>query len=157
MKPRTATPILLCMQKLANAVLGLTLLTPIVSSAQPVPPINIWQTESCNCCKQWSNEMQNHGFLLNVHTVPDTTAYRRQLGIPDELASCQTAQAGPYALEGPVPVLDIIDLLQAQPDIIGLINPNREGPNPKEKTNSSTAKRTYILHKNGQATPLHPN
>lgn len=144
---------------MAKALLGLALLTPIVSPAQSVPPINIWQTESCHCCKQWASNMQNHGFQLNIQTVPDTAAYRRQLGIPDELASCQTAQAGPYALEGPVPVPDIIDLLQAQPDIIGLINPGKEAPNPntKAEAKTNTAKRTYILHKNGQATPLHPN
>lgn len=154
MNRKTSAPILLLTQKLAKATLGVTLLLmPIVSPAQTTPVITIWQTESCHCCKQWASEMQNVGFQLSAHTVSDTFAQRRQLGIPDELASCQTAQAGPYALEGPVPVADIIDMLRAQPDIIGLVNPTKEAPNPKTNANN----RTYILHKNGQATPLHPN
>ena len=161
MNPTTRDSTLLRRQTMLKALLGMALLAPIVSPAQPVPPINIWQTESCHCCKQWAQEMQSHGFQLNIQTVPDTTVYRRQLGIPDELASCQTAQAGPYALEGPVPAQDVIDLFRHQPDIIGLINPTKEELPPKAKSKkdsaSSTAQRTYILHKNGQATALHPN
>ncbi|MFV9474927.1 DUF411 domain-containing protein [Advenella sp. RU8] len=161
MNLKTPLRILLLRQNLAKIILAMALLAPIVSPARSLPPITIWQTEGCNCCKHWANEMQSVGFELNINTVPDTTAYRRQLGIPDEMASCQTAQAGPYALEGPVPVADIIDMLMAQPDIIGLINPtkNASPSKPKTKTNTDTpkVKRTYILHKNGQATPLHDN
>lgn len=161
MNPTTYDFILVSRKTMLKTLLCMALLAPIVAPAQSVPTINIWQTASCNCCKQWAQEMQHSGFHLNIQTVPDTTMYRRQFGIPDELASCQTAQAGPYVLEGPVPARDVIDMLQSQPDIIGLINPTLQAQSPKAKTKNSvptnTAQRTYILHKNGQATHLHPN
>ncbi|NLY65870.1 MAG: DUF411 domain-containing protein [Alcaligenaceae bacterium] len=145
--------ILFLSEKLPATALGIALLQPIVTPAQTLPPVTVWQAPNCGCCKNWAADMQKYGFQLEIYSVPDTTPYRRQLGIPDEMASCQTATVGIYALEGNVAAIDVISMLQAQPDILGLVTP---GTVRLGKNTDSRPQHTYILSKYGQAMPLHP-
>jgi len=48
---------------------------------------------------------------------------RRASGIPDDAASCHTAQIGGYAIEGHVPIETIRRLLRERPNIAGLTVP----------------------------------
>ena len=50
-------------------------------------------------------------------------AKKRELGLPDELASCHTAVVGGYVVEGHVPAADIKKMLTEKPAIAGLAVP----------------------------------
>ena len=48
---------------------------------------------------------------------------KERLGVSGDLASCHTAMAGPYVIEGHVPAGDIQRLLTEQPAALGLTVP----------------------------------
>lgn len=60
----------------------------------------------------------------------DRAAYRADLGVPDEVASCHTAIVDGYALEGHIPVGAIVTLLEDRPDAVGLALPGMPGDSP---------------------------
>ena len=61
---------------------------------------------------------------------PDRAAYRAEVGVPDEAASCHTAIVNGYALEGHIPVGAIERLLQDSPDAVGLALPGMPTDSP---------------------------
>lgn len=61
---------------------------------------------------------------------PDRAAYRAEVGVPDEAASCHTAIVNGYALEGHIPVGAIERLLQDRPDAVGLALPGMPTDSP---------------------------
>ena len=61
---------------------------------------------------------------------PDRAAYRADVGVPDEAASCHTAIVNGYALEGHIPVGAIERLLQDRPDAVGLALPGMPTDSP---------------------------
>jgi hypothetical protein len=56
-------------------------------------------------------------FARAVTTLDDAqrAAYRKRLGVPDDLASCHTTVIGKYVFEGHVPLADIARLLAQRP------------------------------------------
>jgi hypothetical protein len=65
-----------------------------------------------------------------VHMVEDTSAKRRELGVPEALGSCHTAKVGGYAIEGHVPASDIRRLLAEKPKARGLTAPGMPAGSP---------------------------
>lgn len=61
---------------------------------------------------------------------PERAAYRAELGIADDLASCHTAIVDGYAIEGHVPAQAIQRLLAERPDAIGLALPGMPADSP---------------------------
>jgi hypothetical protein len=53
------------------------------------------------------------GFTATIRDTNDLAPIRKDLGIPDALASCHTAVVGRYLVEGHVPA-DVIDKLLAE-------------------------------------------
>lgn len=84
--------------------------------------VEVWKDPHCGCCKDWIAHMAQHGFQLTVHDAGNAAA-RQRAGIPVALGSCHTALVAGYAIEGHVPAGDVIRLLQAKPDAIGLTVP----------------------------------
>lgn len=85
--------------------------------------IEVYKSETCGCCTQWIAHLQENGFAVKAHNVPNTAAYRARLGIPAALGSCHTATVGGYALEGHVPAAEIRRLLAEKPRAVGLAVP----------------------------------
>jgi hypothetical protein len=119
---------------ISSAVLSQPLLaaTGIATSV-----ITVWKTPSCGCCKAWVAHLRKNGFEVVTIDVDDTTAIRKKLGLPDQYASCHTAQLGEYVIEGHVPAEDIRKLLKDKPVARGLSvpgmplgSPGMEGTGP---------------------------
>lgn len=90
-----------------------------------LPPVHVVKDAGCPCCDAWTDHLTAAGFAVTVEEMePDArAAHRRGLGMPDELASCHTAQIDIYLLEGHVPAADVVRLLAERPDAVGLSAP----------------------------------
>ena len=70
----------------------------------------------CGCCHSWMTLMQRSGrFTAEMRDEPDMQALKRRLGVPGDLASCHTAEVEGYVIEGHVPSVDIVRLLEQRP------------------------------------------
>ncbi len=96
--------------------------TPIAFAAT-APPITVYKTPTCGCCKMWVEHLEQSGFTVETHDLPDLTAVKDSLGVPRELGSCHTATVAGYAIEGHVPAAEVARLLQEKPDVQGLSVP----------------------------------
>ena len=86
------------------------------------PVVEVWKGPTCGCCKDWMAHLEKSGFEVHVHDTGNAEV-RKRLGIPIEYGSCHTAVVDGYALEGHVPVPEILRLLDEQPNAIGLAVP----------------------------------
>ena len=114
---------------------GLLLAAPPLFAAPP--PVEIWKSPQCVCCKDWAVHLKSNGFAVNVHDEGNTNA-RARLGIPLRYGSCHTAAVAGYAIEGHVPAREIHRLLAERPKAIGLAvpampigSPGMDGPDYK--------------------------
>ncbi len=92
-------------------------------------------------------------------TVADDAArdaYRAEVGIPDDAASCHTAIVGGYAIEGHVPVGAIVRLLEERPDAIGLALPGMPADSPGMGGDVTTweAQPVLLVGRDGSLTPF---
>jgi len=107
-------------------------------TASPVEVITVYKTPSCGCCALWVDHLEESGLTVDSVTVEETHSVRSKFGVPHELASCHTATAGDYWIEGHVPADLIEQLLRDKPDDIRGIavpgmpagSPGMETPNP---------------------------
>jgi len=90
--------------------------------AAPLPPMQVWKSPSCGCCKDWIALLQRDGFA--VQTIDEgNNAARARFGLPARYGSCHTARIGGYVVEGHVPAREIRRLLAEKPDAIGVAVP----------------------------------
>lgn len=87
-----------------------------------LPVVYVWKSPSCGCCKEWIKHLEQSGFTVKAHDTGNN-AIRKRLGIPTKYASCHTARAAGYAVEGHVRASDVIRLLTEKPDAIGIAVP----------------------------------
>ena len=106
-------------QLLAGALL---LVLPRTWAAPGRLLVEVWKDPTCGCCRDWIAHLEKNGFEARVHDTGNTDA-RKRLGIPSQYGSCHTAVVGGYALEGHVPVREILRLLNERPNAIGLAVP----------------------------------
>lgn len=91
--------------------------------AGEVPTVRVHKRASCHCCSRWIEHLRKSGLNVVVDDREDLAAVRRELGVPERLASCHTAKVGDYFVEGHVPADDIARLIVARPNIRGLAVP----------------------------------
>lgn len=77
--------------------------------------MTVYRDPSCGCCEAWAEIARKAGYQVTLADRPDMPAIKRQYGVPEELASCHTAIAGGYAIEGHVPMEDVARLLKERP------------------------------------------
>ncbi len=87
--------------------------------------VDVVLNEGCMCCHGWISHMQAAGYEVNATELDydAITARKKQLGIPEDAASCHTALVGGYAIEGHVPAALVDRLLTEKPDAVGLAAP----------------------------------
>ncbi len=90
--------------------------------AAPLPPMQVWKSPSCGCCKDWIALLEREGFKLQVFDEGNNAA-RARFGLPARYGSCHTARVGGYVVEGHVPAREIRRLLADKPDAIGVAVP----------------------------------
>ncbi|MCX5517759.1 DUF411 domain-containing protein [Kaistia defluvii] len=80
----------------------------------------------CGCCSAWVEILRADGFEVGGGEERQATLparYKRDSGIPLQMASCHTARIQGYGIEGHVPAADIRRLLAERPDAVGLSVP----------------------------------
>jgi len=111
---------------------------PAGTSSAQAPAMVVYKSPSCGCCGKWVEHVKAAGFTVEVHDVADVQPVKRELGVPEGLASCHTALVGKYVIEGHVPA-DLIKKLVAEKSsnrglaVPGMVtgSPGMEGPNAK--------------------------
>ena len=98
------------------------LMSPTVSVAAQSPVIRVHKDPNCGCCKLWVEHLRANGLSVQVRDTGNIGA-RRRLGVPSGLASCHTAEAGGYVIEGHVPAAAIQRLLKERPAATGVAVP----------------------------------
>jgi hypothetical protein len=109
-----------------NIVAGLFATVVIISMTawhQQAVTMQVYKTPSCGCCGQWVEHLRVLGFIVKTSDVDSIAKVRERHGVPKQLASCHTAIAGEYVIEGHVPAADIQRLLKERPSVIGISVP----------------------------------
>lgn len=92
--------------------------------------IEVRRDPGCGCCTSWVEYLRKHGAKVELSEDAERVAFRTQLGIGDDAASCHTAVVEGYAIEGHVPVGAIERLLEDRPDAAGLALPGMPAESP---------------------------
>lgn len=85
--------------------------------------ITVSKDPNCGCCTGWVEHLRKAGFSVTVVNTDELPAIKARLGVPGELASCHTAEANGYVIEGHVPADAIARLLREAPRAKGLAVP----------------------------------
>jgi hypothetical protein len=91
-----------------------------VAWAQSLPKIVVSKDPTCGCCTGWVDHLRQVGFVAEVIETPEINRVKVRLGVPQDLASCHTAEIGGYVIEGHVPADAIKRLLAEKPAGKGL-------------------------------------
>jgi hypothetical protein len=85
--------------------------------------ITVHKDPNCGCCEGWVRHLQKNGFATKVVETTELDAVKKRFGVPDDLASCHTAEAAGYIIEGHVPASAVRRLLAEKPVAKGLSVP----------------------------------
>jgi hypothetical protein len=88
-----------------------------------LPKVLVTKDPNCGCCGGWVEHIKAAGFPVEVVTTPQVNRVKARLGVPDDLASCHTAEVGGYVIEGHVPADAVKRLLAEKPQVKGLAVP----------------------------------
>lgn len=68
-----------------------------------LPSMKVSKDPDCGCCGGWIDYLRQAGMTVDVTETKELDKVRKRLGVPDDLASCHTAEIGGYVIEGHVP------------------------------------------------------
>jgi hypothetical protein len=111
--------------------------------------VTAWRSPSCGCCHEWAKHVEQSGLSVEMIDAPDIDKIKREHGISSELASCHTAVAGGYMIEGHVPPREIKRLLAERPDAIGLAVPGMPNGAPGMDSGSKEPFNVLLVKKDG--------
>ena len=95
---------------------GAALIAPFAMAQQGRPAMHVRRDPGCGCCLAWGEIMRRSGrFSITVTNEADMSAVKQSLGVPRDLASCHTATVAGFAIEGHVPLDDIVRLIATRP------------------------------------------
>lgn len=92
--------------------------------------IVVHRDPSCGCCEAWTEHLRRAGYSVEIIDEADMKGVKARLGVPQQLASCHTAEVGGYVIEGHAPVATIERLLSERPKAIGLAVPGMPAGSP---------------------------
>ena len=104
------------------AAAAAVLAAPHAWAAAP-PPLTVYKTASCGCCRGWITIMTRAGYRPKVVNVEDITPIGKRHSVPFELSSCHLATIGGYVVVGHVPAADVGRLLRERPKALGITVP----------------------------------
>lgn len=124
-------------------------------TANPIP-MKVYKNAGCACCEVWVRKLQAAGFATTVEDRDDLQELKKQLGVPDDLASCHTATVDRYTVEGHVPPADIKRLLVQKPAARGLSVPGMPlgSPGMEVEGQPSEAYTVWLFQDTGQRSPF---
>lgn len=86
----------------------------LASFAFANPTLNMYKSESCGCCSLWAKHLEENGIKVVTHITNDPIKTKEKFKIPLDLSSCHTAKIGDFVIEGHVPAVDILELLESK-------------------------------------------
>ena len=93
--------------------------------------MTVYRDPNCGCCEAWAKQARQAGFEVTVVDDQDLAEVKRRLGVPEELASCHTAQLAGLVFEGHVPLADLRRIIGEPPaGIVGLAVPGMPRGSP---------------------------
>ncbi|WP_445504052.1 DUF411 domain-containing protein [Microvirga sp. G4-2] len=116
-----------------RALLTALIASPIAmrtASAEALPKMMVTKDPTCGCCGAWVEHVRSAGFTVEVVESPEMNRVKARLGVPQDLASCHTAEIGGYVIEGHVPADSIRRLLAEKPGAKGLAVPGMPAGSP---------------------------
>ncbi len=96
----------------------------ILASNENGIPVTLYKSPTCGCCGEYSVELANDGYNVEVIKTEDMQSIRDKYGVSEEMESCHTMIIGDYFVEGHVPFEAIEKLLSEKPDIDGISLPD---------------------------------
>ena len=108
---------------IALAATGRNIWAQLPALAPEPTPIRVWKSSTCTCCSKWVDHIRANGFAPEVHDEEEMEQVKDEMGVPEKVRSCHTAQVGSYLIEGHVPASDIRRALKERPKIAGLAVP----------------------------------
>ena len=78
-------------------------------------PMTVYRDPNCGCCEAWARLAGEAGYAVGLVNHADMPGVKQRLGVPDELASCHTAEVAGFIVEGHVPFEAVGRLLRARP------------------------------------------
>jgi hypothetical protein len=141
------------LSRLPRALSGplLVLLAACTSAAQAAPYV-MYRDPGCPCCEDHAAHVRAE--LEQEVIVRDDrpmTEVKSEAGVPAELHSCHTMEAGGYIFEGHVPAREIARLLRERPDdIVGLSVPGMPLGSPGMEAGGRVQPYQVIAFGNGQ-------
>jgi len=102
---------------------GIGIVAREASAQESLPKVMVTKDPSCGCCSGWVDHIRAAGFPVEVRETPEINRVKVRLGVPQDLASCHTAEVGGYVIEGHVPADAIKRLLVEKPQAKGLAVP----------------------------------
>lgn len=115
------------------------------TSQGSLPAMTVTKDPNCGCCGGWVDYMRQAGFTVDVVETADLNPIKTRLGVPEDLASCHTAEIGGYVIEGHVPHPAIRKLLAEKPRAIGLAVPGMPQSSPGMDVPGATDSYDVIL------------
>jgi hypothetical protein len=116
-------PALISRRAVAGICSAVLARTSLPSWAQGSPKIVVTKDPTCSCCAGWVDHLRGSGFAAEVIENPEINRVKVRLGVPQDLASCHTAEIDGYVVEGHVPAQAIRRLLAERPQARGLAVP----------------------------------
>lgn len=122
-----------------------------VTTAVELPLVKVYKSPTCGCCVKWIEHMEKAGFRVEATDLPDVNVIKNERGIAPRYASCHTAIAGDYVIEGHVPPADVLRLLREQPDVLGLAVPGMPAGSPGMEAPRAQPYDVLALKRDGDA------
>jgi hypothetical protein len=124
---------------------------PATTFAQRIQVVTVYKTATCGCCKDWVKHLEANGFRVEAYDVADLERIKSNLGVRPQYASCHTAIADGYTIEGHVPASDIRRLLAERPKGRGLAVPGMPGGSPGMESAPKQPYATLLIDDQGGA------
>ncbi len=112
-----------------GVVAGALAWVPAARAGEPVKAL-VHRSPSCGCCGKWVERLRAAGYAVDMVNEADMKAVKTRLGVPEDLASCHTAEIGGYVVEGHTPLAAIDRLLREKPKAVGLAVPGMPAGSP---------------------------
>lgn len=106
-------------------VLTLGLSVPAVAA-----DLVVYKSPYCGCCTAWIQHMEQNGFTVAVQNREEMATMKKELGVPEAMASCHTGVIDGYVVEGHVPAADVRRLLVEKPAVKGIAVPGMPTGSP---------------------------
>jgi hypothetical protein len=117
--------------------------------AEEAKKMIVHKSPTCGCCGGWARRMRAEGYVVEEVVESDMKAVKARLGVPENLASCHTAELDGYVIEGHVPPAAIARLLAERPKALGLAAPGMPMGSPGMEMGEPEVYTLYLFDASG--------